>query len=122
MNEDLRHALLLDHGAMLRVDDGCGVLIRVSEGKVWITQDGDLRDVTLRAGEQWRISREGATLVQALCPSRLSLVAERRRERRDTRATFSLALADPPPLAHDSAIADDQKKAPRSRLLQPVSG
>ena len=102
MSETVRHALLLEQGTVLRVHDGRGVSIRVYEGEAWITQEGDPQDVILLTGEAWRISRNGATLIQALCPVRLALAAERSREGGDTKATFSFApLAPTPADAHE---------------------
>jgi hypothetical protein len=93
--ECVRHALFLKEGTVLRVHDGCGVSIRVAAGAAWITQEGDCHDVIVRAGATWCIERDGATLVQALTPTRLAFIAERSRERPDTRATFSfLQLSD----------------------------
>jgi len=43
-----------------------GVRIRSRRGSVWVTQDGDLRDVVLAAGETLVVERDGALLVQAL--------------------------------------------------------
>jgi hypothetical protein len=43
-----------------------GARIESRSGSVWITQDGDLRDVVLGAGDVHVLEREGAVLVQAL--------------------------------------------------------
>jgi ferric-dicitrate binding protein FerR (iron transport regulator) len=40
--------------------------VECREGKVWITQEGDDRDVILRAGGQFRIEKRGRVIVQAV--------------------------------------------------------
>lgn len=43
-----------------------GVRIASQRGRVWITQDGDPRDVVIDAGESHALDREGPVYVQAL--------------------------------------------------------
>lgn len=43
-----------------------GARIESRSGSVWVTQNGDLRDVVLNAGEAHVLDREGPVLVQAL--------------------------------------------------------
>ena len=50
---------------LLRVRRGHGVVIRVNDGEVWVTQDRDYSDYTLGRGESFRIDRSGVTLIQA---------------------------------------------------------
>ncbi len=72
MSQALRHPLIdLPRGAVLRIAGGEPHVIDVFEGQVWLTQDGDPRDVILEAGESFRFDCDGLTLVQAFRPSRL---------------------------------------------------
>lgn len=74
MSQALRHPLTeLRRGATLRVDDGQPHVIDVFEGLVWVTQDGDLRDVILKAGDSFRLDGRGLTLVQAFDDARVLL-------------------------------------------------
>jgi hypothetical protein len=74
MSQALRHPLTdLRRGATLRIDDGQPHVIDVFEGLVWVTQDGDPRDVILEAGESFRFDGPGLTLVQAFDDARVLL-------------------------------------------------
>ncbi len=52
----------------------CGHGIAVFEGRVWVTQDNDLRDFVLDAGESFTIERRGRVVVQALSDASLLLL------------------------------------------------
>src|SRR5512134_1196105 len=72
MSQALRHPLIdLPRNATLRIEDGQPHVIDVFEGLVWLTQDGDPRDVILEAGESFRFDGDALTLVQAFRPSRV---------------------------------------------------
>jgi hypothetical protein len=72
MSQVLRHPMIdLPRNGVLRIADGQPHMIDVFEGEVWVTQDGDPRDVILEAGESFRFDSDGLTLVQAFRPSRL---------------------------------------------------
>ena len=74
MSQALRHPLIeLPRNATLRIEDGQPHTIDVFEGQVWLTQDGDPRDVILEAGESFRFDGDGLTLVQAFQASRVLL-------------------------------------------------
>ena len=60
-------------GEILRIDDARGNSIVLAQGMVWITQEGDRRDVFLSDGESIVFDRSGMALVQAV--SDTSLIA-----------------------------------------------
>jgi hypothetical protein len=63
----------MTRGKSIRIDDGRGVEVSVVYGSVWITQDRDRNDACLGAGESFRIDRDGATMVDALKASLITL-------------------------------------------------
>jgi hypothetical protein len=54
---------------IMRFDDATGTDIVCLRGEIWLTQDGDLRDVVLSAGEHFTLDCDGVALVSALRPS-----------------------------------------------------
>lgn len=56
----------LRRGATLRIRDGEGHRIAVLSGLVWITQEGDPRDVFIASGQTFTIDRPGLILVDAM--------------------------------------------------------
>lgn len=76
MGSHLERALTrLPKDAILRLDAGAGEAVIVFHGWVWITQDGDARDVVLGPGESFTLDRPGVALAQALRDSSLLVVA-----------------------------------------------
>ena len=69
--------LALTAGQTATLRDAQGTRIECLSGSLWITQEGDVRDVVLGPGEDLRLDRAGATLVHAFKPS-LVLVFESR--------------------------------------------
>lgn len=70
-----RAATFLPKDAFLHIRNGQGQSLLVHEGLVWITQNGDPRDLFLAAGEFFRLNRPGLTIVQALEPTQLLVLA-----------------------------------------------
>jgi hypothetical protein len=68
-------SLNLEHGSILRVEDGQRVLIYVWEGELWLTEDGERQDRFLRRGEWHRLERGGAAIGTALRRSVVTLTA-----------------------------------------------
>lgn len=46
-----------------------GHFIRVSEGTVWVTQEGDSTDFVVKAGQSFRVTRPGRIVIESLSPS-----------------------------------------------------
>ena len=63
----------LVRGNMVRIEDGRGMLVRVTSGSVWITEEGDPRDRFVSAGGRFRVVSNGVTLVSALSRSTIAL-------------------------------------------------
>ena len=77
-------------GQVLRIEHGAGVELAVVYGSVWVTQLGDTSDVLLGAGESFRITRPGSTVVSGLRPSLVTLTPPAPRAR-----ALSIAMARP---------------------------
>jgi Protein of unknown function (DUF2917) len=69
-------AVVLAQGALQSIEDGCGSSVQCLEGALWLTQQGDTRDIVLEAGESFVLDRPGTAALQALGgPARLSIGA-----------------------------------------------
>lgn len=68
----------LRQGAHMRIVDGLEQVIYVWEGAVWITQEGDREDYLRRAGEWFRLDRNGTTVVCAIGKASLTVAAPAR--------------------------------------------
>ena len=65
----------LNRGGMLRIEDGREMLVYVWDGSVWLTQDGDGRDVMLGKGGWFRLDRKGVAVLYALADCALTLTS-----------------------------------------------
>jgi hypothetical protein len=67
MRNDLRSSIIwLGPNQLLELREAQGRVLTSVIGTLWMTQEGDPRDVVIRAGEAQRIERAGVTLVQTL--------------------------------------------------------
>ena len=57
---------LIAAGDSLRIENGAGTVIRSAKGDIWITQEGDVRDVVLSRGQSFTLDRNGLALLVAL--------------------------------------------------------
>lgn len=89
LNQD---GLCMKPKQLLRVRDGAGNAIVCHSGSIWLTQEGDPRDIIVSAGETFVLERKGPALVQALEPSAVSFA-------RSARAARFAAPAQQPGLA-----------------------
>lgn len=72
MHTDLGPAITkLGTGEMLRIDKARGQSITIMRGMVWLTQEGDHRDVFLCDGESFVFNRRGTALVEAITDTHL---------------------------------------------------
>jgi hypothetical protein len=59
-------SIRLATGRTLRLRGAAGWAVTCCAGTVWITQEGDPRDIFLQAGESFTLDRTGLALVHAL--------------------------------------------------------
>src|SRR4051812_108876 len=71
-------ALLLDRAETVELVDAAGAVATLSSGCLWITMDGDPRDIVLCAGDHWQVERNGRTLVHAQVPSTLRITGPKK--------------------------------------------
>jgi hypothetical protein len=104
MSQALRHPLIeLPRGGTLRIADGQAHVVDVFQGQVWITQDGDSRDVFLAAGQSFTVDGPGLALLHAFEDSRL-LVTDLV-EHRGARPVNAIALHRWARARRDAALA-----------------
>jgi len=58
--------VFLEHGAVLRIANGSGLLVTAHVGTLWITEQGDRRDVIVTGSRSYRIESDGLAIVNAL--------------------------------------------------------
>lgn len=68
-------SLGLTRGSLLRIEDGQDLLVYVWEGELWLTEEGERTDRILRAGEWYRLERNGTAVGYALDRSTVTLTA-----------------------------------------------
>lgn len=64
-------ATRLARRGLISLRDRVGEQIECLEGSLWITQEGDVRDVVLEAGNTFTLDRQGTAIVYALADARL---------------------------------------------------
>jgi Protein of unknown function (DUF2917) len=70
MNMELTQAnFVLDARRMMALTKAQGAEVKVLTGQVWLTMDGDRRDIFLEPGDAHSIERNGLTLINAIEPS-----------------------------------------------------
>ncbi|HEY2559583.1 MAG TPA: DUF2917 domain-containing protein [Caldimonas sp.] len=71
MNQDLLNGTrTLGKGKIRHLHGDNGRRVEVLSGAIWITQDGDLRDVVLERGDAFDFDRNGDVLLSAFDDSR----------------------------------------------------
>ena len=59
----------------LHLRDALGARIEALSGAIWVTQNGDVRDVVLEAGDAVVVDRGGEVVVSAVSDARFKVVA-----------------------------------------------
>ena len=63
----------MTRGSLLRIDDEPGTSIRVWSGALWVTQEGDVRDYYLTAGQSFTVDRRGTMIATAMHRAHISV-------------------------------------------------
>jgi hypothetical protein len=58
---------------LLVIDDARDQLLTCESGELWVTQEGDRRDLILPAGQSWRIDHAGPVVLSAFKPATATL-------------------------------------------------
>lgn len=96
MNIDIKqHTLDLADEGLLAIRDGQSTRIRCYDGTLWITEEGEVKDTILGAGESYTIRSPGLVVLTSLGASRIAIEGPARQGR----ATRRLATGDVPELA-----------------------
>ena len=69
----LGRATTLAKGTLQSIADARGTSVQCLQGAMWLTQQGDMRDIVLEAGDQAMIERNGTSIVFALTDARFML-------------------------------------------------
>lgn len=82
MNEPVvQGALSMARGSMLRLENAQDAVLRVHEGALWLTQEGDALDRYIGPGGDFRLDRGGVAIAQAISGhTRLTVIPPRRQE------------------------------------------
>lgn len=70
----------LTPASVLAVQDGAGSRILCRTGSLWVTQEGEVKDSVVRAGEVLTIRRPGRTVISALETASLMLMGPEARD------------------------------------------
>jgi len=72
-----RSTLNLARDGLVAIRDGQGTRIVCRAGSLWITQECDVKDAVITAGESFTVSHPGLTLVTGLSASELTIIEPR---------------------------------------------
>lgn len=73
-NDLMLGARALGKGRIRRVHRALGQRVECLSGTLWVTQDGDIRDIVLGAGDTFAFDQPGDALISALDDSRFLLL------------------------------------------------
>jgi hypothetical protein len=66
----------LSRGQLQRLNDERGSRVLCLSGTLWLTQEGERRDIVLEAGDEARIEHDGLSLLSALSDARFVLAQD----------------------------------------------
>jgi len=69
-----RSTLSLAREGLVAIRDGQGSRITCHAGSLWITQECDVKDAVITAGESFTVRKPGLTLLTALSASELTII------------------------------------------------
>ncbi len=72
-----RPTLSLAREGLVAIRDGQGTRIACHAGSLWITQECDVKDSVITAGESFTVRNPGLTLLTALSASQLTIIEPR---------------------------------------------
>jgi len=75
--EITRSTLSLARDGLVAIRDGQGIRVVCRAGSLWITQECDVKDAVITAGESFTLSHPGLTLVTALSAAELTIIEPR---------------------------------------------
>jgi hypothetical protein len=67
------YELSLAHQGIFSVSDASGVDIRCRTGCIWLTLDGDTRDIVLEAGESFSTTEHRRAVIYAMSPAEVGI-------------------------------------------------
>ena len=67
------HRFRLARRDAVSLDGADGMELRVHHGCVWLTQDGDTRDIVIGPGQAFRLDRDGRAVIEVLRDAEISL-------------------------------------------------
>jgi hypothetical protein len=66
----------LEKNELFRLDgDQRGLVIKVAEGRVWLTKNGQMKDILLEKGQTFRVNRHDVVLLEGIPSARVSFSA-----------------------------------------------
>lgn len=68
--------VVVRRGGLLRFEHARGLSIVVGDGRLWLTQDHQQRDVQMAPGEQVALDGDGTALASTDCDTRITLCGE----------------------------------------------
>jgi len=71
--DQTHHTLDLANEGLLAIRDGQAARIRCNEGVLWITEEGELKDTILSAGDSYTIRHPGLALLTSFGVSRITI-------------------------------------------------